>query len=76
MTKTLTSDNIVEQIEKLPENMKLKVSDFVKTLITGKPKGVKGISLLQFEGAISGNDLELMSNAIKDGCEKVDANEW
>ncbi len=76
MTKTLTTNNIAEQIDKLPENMKFKVSDFVNSLIIGKPKGVEGKNLLKFEGAISEKDIELMSKAIKDGCEKVDDNEW
>jgi len=39
------------------------------------PKGVEGRKLFRFEGAISINDLRLMSKAIEEGCEKVDIRE-
>lgn len=69
----LIKDNIFSEIEKLPYELQLRVFDFVKTLA---PKGVKGESLLQFEGTISDDDLQLMSKAIEEDCEKVDLNEW
>ncbi len=47
--------------------------DFVKSLI---PTGVKGKNLLRFEGAIPADDLQLMSKAIEENCEKVDTSEW
>jgi hypothetical protein len=31
---------------------------------------------LRFEGAIPAEDLQLMSKAIEEGCEKVDIDEW
>jgi hypothetical protein len=40
------------------------------------PQGIEGKSLLRFEGTISVDDLQLMSKAIEDGCEKVDIGEW
>ncbi len=35
-----------------------------------------GKSLLQFEGAISADDLQLMAKAIDENCEKVETSEW
>lgn len=50
----------------------LRVLDFAKALT---PKGVEGRKLFRFEGAISIDDLRLMSKAIEEGCEKVDIRE-
>lgn len=73
MTTTFIKDNLIAQIDKLPYDLQLRVLDFVKTLI---PKGVEGKSLLRFEGTISADDLNLMSKAIEESCEKVDISEW
>jgi hypothetical protein len=40
------------------------------------PRGVPGPQLLRFAGAISPDDLQLMRQAIEEGCERVDTNEW
>ncbi len=65
-------DNLIAQFDKLPPALQLRVLDFVSVLI---PKGIRGNSLLRFEGAIPAEDLKLMSAAIEEGCEKVDINE-
>jgi len=66
-------NDLVTQIAKLPHDLQLRVLDFAKALM---PKGVQGKSLLQFEGTISSDDLQRMSKAIEQGCEKVDTSEW
>ncbi len=68
MTNTPVKDNLIAQIDKLPSDLQLRVLDYVKALI---PKGVKGKSLLRFEGSITANDLKLMSKAIEENCEKA-----
>lgn len=73
MTKTSIKDNLVAQLDNLPYNQQLRVLDFVKSLI---PRGVKGKSLLRFEGAIPADDLQLMVKAVEENCEKVDTSEW
>jgi len=73
MTTESIRDNLINQIDKLPHELKLRVLDFVKALT---PKGVEGKSLLRFEGLIRLDDLQLMTKAIEEGCEKVDIGEW
>jgi hypothetical protein len=73
MTTKSIKNNLLSQIDKLPYELRLRVLDFVKALI---PKGVEGKSLLRFEGAISADDLQLMSKAIEESCERIDLNEW
>jgi hypothetical protein len=38
--------------------------------------GVPGRHLLQFAGTIDSADLDLMSQAIEEGCEQIDLDEW
>jgi hypothetical protein len=73
MTTESVKDNLIAQIDKLPHDLQLRVLDFVRALT---PKGVGGKILLRFEGAIGADDLQLMSKAIDEGCEKVDISEW
>lgn len=73
MTNFPVKDNLIAEINKLPDELQLRVFDYVKTLL---PKGVEGKSLLRFEGAISCDDLQLMSKAIEEDCEKVNTSEW
>ena len=73
MTTQSVKDNLMTQIDKLPHDLQARVLDIIKALT---PKGVEGKSLLRFEGSISADDLQLMSKAIEEGCEKVDINEW
>ena len=73
VTTASIKDNLIAQIDKLPYDLQLRVLDFVKALIS---KGVEGKSLLRFEGTIPADDLQLMSKAIEEGCEKIDISEW
>lgn len=73
MLDTSIKNNLIAQLDKLPYDFQLRVLDFVKGLIL---KGVEGKSLLRFEGNISLDDLQLMSKAIEENCEKVDISEW
>ena len=73
MTDTSIKDSLIAQIDKLPSELQRRLLDITKTLI---PKGVKGKVLLRFEGVILADDLELMSKAIEEGCEKVEVSEW
>jgi hypothetical protein len=73
---TSTVDEVVAQLEKLPQEQQQRVLEFAQTLNQSKPSGVPGRKLLRFAGTIPPDDLRAMSEAIKEGCERVDANEW
>lgn len=73
MTNILLKDTLIAQIDKLPYELQVRMLDFTKSLVF---KGVKGEDLLRFEGAIPTDELELMSKAIEENCEKVDINGW
>ena len=50
--------------------------EFTRALAVSTPHGVPGRQLLRFAGAISLDDVQLMREAIEQGCERVDADEW
>jgi hypothetical protein len=72
----MTSNEMIKQIDKLPQNLKIKVFELVKAIANLKPKGVPGKVLLRFAGTIPASDLELMKQAIEEDCERVELNEW
>ncbi len=67
---------VVEQLETLPATLQQQVLEFIQTLKASTPPGVPGRQLLRFAGAIPADDLQLMRQAIEEGCEQVDMNEW
>ena len=69
-------EQVVGQLRQLPEAMQRQVLSFTQMLQSSIPIGVPGRSLLTFAGTISAEDLQLMSEAIEEGCERVDSDEW
>lgn len=76
MTESVITQQLVEQVDRLPIEFQRKVLDFAQALALALPKGVPGRSLLQFAGTIEADDLKAMSKAIQADCEQVDADEW
>ena len=66
----------MEQLQSLPYDLQRQVLEFTRALALSMPRGVAGRQLLQFAGAIPRSDAELMQEAIEQGCEQVDTDEW
>ena len=62
-------DRVIEQMEALPYELQWRVFEFTRALVASKPHGVPGRQLVRFAGAIPADDLQLMSQAIEQGCE-------
>ena len=60
----------------LPVEQQRQVLEFARTLTAPPVQGVRGSDLLKFAGTIDASDLDAMSQAIKNGCERIDADEW
>lgn len=75
MTQT-TIERVVEQLQRLPERQQQQVLVYARNLRTELSAGVPGAALLQFAGAIPREDLALMEQAIEEGCERIDVDEW
>lgn len=69
-------DKVVEQLQGLPYELQWRVLEFTRALAVSIPQGVSGKQLLRFAGAIPSAELQLMRQAIEEGCEQVDPNEW
>lgn len=69
-------DQVVEQLSGMPQSLQWRVLKFARTLSSSQIQGVSGQQLLQFAGATSSDELQLMQAAIQQGCEQVDPNEW
>ena len=67
---------VVNHLESMPLDLQEQVLAFVQSLDTALRRGVAGQQLVRFAGKIDEDDLDLMSHAIEEGCERVDLNEW
>ena len=76
MANPSVEKEIINQLNKLSSQQQQQVLDFARFLAMTKPVGVPGKELLRFAGAIPADDLNLMAQAINEGCEQVDLNEW
>jgi len=68
-------EQILAQLAGLSEAQQRRVLDFARSL-AASPDRVAGRTVLRFAGAIEEEDLQTMSRAIEEGCEKIDPDEW
>ena len=76
MLNVAVKKEIIDQVGHLDYEQQKRVLDFARALAITGPKGVSGKQLLSFAGSIPSDDLKAIEQAIEDGCEKVDLNEW
>jgi hypothetical protein len=67
---------VVEQLRTMPFDLQQEVLFFTRKLKASTQVGMPGRALLQFAGAISPDDLAIMSQVIEADCEQVNLNEW
>lgn len=76
MNKSTTIQEIVQRLEGLSPGLQRQVLDFTLELSGEPPKQYPGKNLLQLVGTISKEDLEIMKQAIEEGCEQVYASKF
>jgi hypothetical protein len=76
MINPLIEKEILTQLDKLSLEQQLQVLNVAKSLAGTMPVGVPGKELLHLAGTISTEDATLMREAIEEGCEQVNLNEW
>ncbi|MBM3333875.1 hypothetical protein FJY63_04365 [Candidatus Sumerlaeota bacterium] len=69
-------DKVIEQLRTMPCELQWRVLEFTRALAVSAPRGVSGQQLLRFAGTIPPDDVQRMREAIEQGCEQVDVNEW
>jgi len=76
MARNPVAERIKEQVDKLSLEQQRRVLEFAQALALAKPRGATWAELLPFAGSIPRDQLKQMSDAIEEGCERVDENEW
>jgi hypothetical protein len=71
--RTTIEERLATQIE---NDLQYRVLEFAQTLVGSQIHGIPGKQLLNFAGTISPTDIQLMREAIEQGCEQVDIDEW
>lgn len=75
MTLTTLEQEILVHLHTLALPQQREVLAFVRSLAT-TPIGVPGRELLTFAGMIESRDLVALQQAIDEGCEQVNLDEW
>jgi hypothetical protein len=65
-----------DQLGQLPSEQQRRVLEFARALAKSKISGIPGKNLLRFAGSIDSEDLKVIEQAIAEGCEKVNLDEW
>ncbi len=66
---------VIENLDALDRMGKMEVLDLSERLSSAPGRDTRA-ALLAYAGAISEEDLDLMKEAIEEGCERVDEEEW
>jgi hypothetical protein len=69
-------EEIAKQVERLPLEMQEQVLRFATSLVASAPVGENGATLRQFSSSLDPVSARQMTQAIEDGCERIDASEW
>jgi hypothetical protein len=75
MTQTTLEQEILFHVHTLSLPQQCEVLAFVRSL-AAVPVGVPGSDLLVFAGAVDSHDLDALQQAIDEGCEQVNVDEW
>jgi hypothetical protein len=76
MIDAAMQDELLKEVSLLPPPLQQRVVDYAHSLAQARPRGTPGKQLLQFAGILSPEDANEMMDAIEEGCERVDPNEW
>jgi hypothetical protein len=67
---------LVDEFSKLSTEQKKRLLNYARSLSGVSTTGVAGKTLLKFQSTIPPLELELISKAIEEDCEKINPNEW
>jgi hypothetical protein len=68
--------DLLKEVEQLPPPLQRKVVAYAHSLARARPRGTPGNELLKFAGILSPEEAKAMMDAIEEGCERIDPNEW
>jgi hypothetical protein len=74
MSKRTLKSELIDQVNGLPLEKQRQMLEFARSLSC--PKGKPAGDLFLFGGTIEAEDLSAMKEAIEDGCEQINADDW
>lgn len=72
MTTPAVKKQILEDLDRLSPELQQRAADLVHGLVETTPRGTPGRELLRFSGTLDDESARQMSEAIEEGCERVD----
>lgn len=69
-------DQILSDLDRLAPEQQRRAAELVHGLVSTLPKGASGRDLLRFAGSLDDESAREMIEAIEQGCERVDLDEW
>jgi hypothetical protein len=76
MLDAATQTDLLKEVERLPLPLQQKVINYARSLGESTPCGTPGKQLLKYAGFLSPEEAKAMMDAIEEGCERIEPNEW
>lgn len=76
MKNSPLKQELFQVLAQLPEERQRQVLHFARSLAPPPPVGIPGKQLLRFAGMLNAQEAKALSQAIEEGCERVDPDAW
>lgn len=69
-------EQILGDLDRLPPDLQQRAAELVRGLLSPLPRGASIDDLLELSGSLDRESARQMMEAIEEGCEQVDPDEW
>ncbi len=76
MAEPAIKERILKDLDRLTPEQQKHAADLVHGLVSPLPKGATAADLLEVAGTLDRESAKQMMEAIEEGCERVDLDEW
>jgi hypothetical protein len=76
MVQTAIKEQILKDLSRLSPEQQRKAAELIHDLASTPRAGTLGRDLLRFAGTLDNESARQMIEAIEEGCERVDLDEW
>jgi hypothetical protein len=76
MVDPAIKEQILSDLERLSAEKQTRAAELVRGLVSPTPQGTPGRDLRRFSGVLDPESAREMMEAIEEGCERVDLDEW
>ena len=76
MLDAAIQNDLLKEVERLSPPLQRKVVNYAHSLAQPRPRGTPAKQLLKYAGILSPEEAKAMMDAIEEGCERIETNEW